>query len=56
MKVYQINITEFLSKTVTIEAENFEEAYNKVVDMYKKEDIVLTPEDHFETTFEWVEE
>ena len=55
-KKFQINITEFLSKTVTVEAENFEEACNKVVDMYKNEDVVLTPDDYLETTFEWVEE
>lgn len=56
MRKYQINITEFLSKTVTVQAETFEDAYDKVVGMYRNEDVVLTADDHLTTTFEQVEE
>ncbi|QFR50216.1 hypothetical protein FJR48_10935 [Sulfurimonas lithotrophica] len=38
---YEINITEVLSKTITVEASSEEEAVNIVSDMYNNEDIVL---------------
>lgn len=55
-KTFKIRIIETLSKTIDVEAENFEEAYRKVVDSYSQEDIVLSAEDYDETDFEWVQE
>ena len=40
---YKVNIEELLSRTVEIEADNEEDAENKV--MYNKEEIVLNADD-----------
>lgn len=55
MAKYKICVTEHLAKTVEVEAKDFDEAYNKVVNMYKNKEIVLTSEDYLETDFEWDE-
>ena len=41
METFKIEIQELLSKTIEIQAENIEEAIEKVNQMYRKEEIVL---------------
>lgn len=41
METFKIEIQELLSKTIEIQAENIEEAIEKVNQMYKNEEIVL---------------
>ena len=50
---YKVNIEELLSRIVEVEADNEEDAENKVRAMYNKEDIVLTKDD-FNEFKEWV--
>lgn len=45
MKEFEVNITETLQKTVTVEAESREEAERMAEDMWRDEDIVLDAED-----------
>lgn len=47
---YSIQITEILNKIVEVEAENENEALDKVKVMYDNEEVVLTPEDKFNPT------
>ena len=42
---YKVEIEEILNRIVEVEAENEDEAYMKVKDMYKKCEVVLTAED-----------
>ena len=41
MKIYKIEITETLQKTIEVETNNTEDALHKVMEMYKNEEIVL---------------
>lgn len=45
MRKYHVHITEKLHTIVAIEAENADEALEKVTDMYKSEEVVLSSED-----------
>lgn len=45
MEKYKIEVQEYLSKIIEIEANNIIEAISKVKLMYKKEEIVLNSED-----------
>ena len=45
MNTYKFEITETLQRMVNIEAANEKEAYEKISNMYKCEDIVLSPDD-----------
>jgi len=45
MNKYKVEIEEILNRIVEVEAENEDEAYMKVKDMYKKCEVVLTAED-----------
>ena len=49
MKTFKIEIQEFLSKIVEIEAENINEAISKVKSKYRKEEIVLDSNDYVTT-------
>ena len=49
MKI-QVRIEEILSKIVEVEADNNIEAVSKVAKMYTDGDIVLTADDHVDTT------
>lgn len=49
MKTFKIEVQEFLSRIVEIEAKNIDEAISKVTEMYQNEEIVLDSED-FVTT------
>ena len=42
---YKIEIKEALSRVVSVEAENLDEAIDKVVDMYDRGEIILVAED-----------
>lgn len=52
MKTYQVEIIETLCRIVSVEAENSEEAYQKVYEAYRQEKIVLTPDDFQDVTIE----
>lgn len=45
MNKYKVEIEETLARIIEIEAENEDEPYMKVKEMYKKCEIVLTAED-----------
>ena len=49
MKKYRIEITETLSRTVDVEAENEEVALEKVRQMYRNSAIILDASDYLET-------
>lgn len=51
-KEFAVNVIETLRKRVVVEAATEDEAYQKVVDMYYNEQVVLTSDDYLETTFE----
>ncbi len=46
MKLYSITVEEVLSKTIIVEAENSEEAYNRVFDAMESDVLVLTSDDY----------
>lgn len=45
METFKIEVQEFLSRIIEIEAKNIDEAISKVKDMYQNEEIVLDSED-----------
>ncbi len=45
MKTFQVEITEILQKIILIDAEDENEAYVKVSDMYENCDIILDADD-----------
>ncbi len=49
MKTFEFEIQEFLSRNIEIEAKNEEEAFFKVKEMYKKEQIILDSSDYVDT-------
>ena len=49
MKTFEFEIQELLSRIVEVDAKNEDEAYRKVKEMYKKEEIVLDSSDFVET-------
>ena len=49
MKTFEFEIQELLSRIVEVEAKNEDEAYRKIKEMYKKEEIVLDSSDFVET-------
>ena len=56
MKTYNIEITETLQRTITINADNEGEALDKVQEMYDNEEIVLDWGDYQDTEIEVVED
>jgi len=52
METFKIEIQEFLSRIVEIEAENIDEAISKVKELYHKEEIVLDSDDYVTTEIE----
>jgi len=46
---FKIEVQEYLSRTVEIEANNSDEALSKVKEQYQKEEIVLDAEDYVTT-------
>ena len=51
-KAFDIEITEVLQKTVSIEARNLSEAIDKAKEQYRKGEIVLTSEDYISTNID----
>ena len=49
MELFKIEIREFLSEIVEIEAENTEDAISKVRKMYRNEEIVLDADNYVTT-------
>jgi hypothetical protein len=49
METFKIEIQEFLSKIIEIEAKNIEEAVTKVKNLYQNEEIVLDFQDYVTT-------
>ena len=45
MKTFEIIVQELLSRTISVQAQNIEEAIEKVNQMYRKTEIVLDAED-----------
>ena len=52
METFKIEVREFLSRIIEIEASSGEEAVSKVKSMYKNEEIVLDSEDYVATEIE----
>lgn len=52
MKIFEFEIKETLSKTIKVESKSKEDAYNKIQEMYKNEEIVLDSSDYIETEIE----
>ena len=50
-KIFQIEIVETLSNIIEISAENEQEALLKAQDMYKKEEVILYPDNLIDTKF-----
>ena len=48
METFEIIIQELLSRTISVQAQNIEEAIDKVNQMYRKTEIVLDAEDFVE--------
>lgn len=55
MSKYTFSITEILERIITIEAENENDAYKKLKDLYYNEEIVLTADDFVDYKFELLE-
>ena len=51
MKKYDIEVEEVLRRVVHVEANNIDEAIDKVEEQYKNEEIVLDSSDYCETNF-----
>ncbi|MCC6516677.1 MAG: DpnD/PcfM family protein [Chitinophagales bacterium] len=52
METFKIEIQEFLSRIVEIEAENIDDAVLKVKEMYRQEEIVLSENNYITTEIE----
>lgn len=51
METFKIEIKETLSRVIEIEANSADEAFSKIENLYKNEEIVLDADDYFETEF-----
>ena len=54
MKSYEVEITETLRRTVTVEARDYDEAISKVREAWKRSEYVLNADDFLEAGFEIV--
>ena len=54
MKSYDVEITEPLRRTVTVEAHDYDEAIDKVHNAWRRSEIVLDADDFLEAGFEIV--
>jgi hypothetical protein len=54
MKSYEVEITETLRRTVTVEARDYDEAVSKVREAWRRSEIVLDADDFLEAGFEVV--
>lgn len=51
MKNYTVVVTEYLTREVIVEAENYTDALDKVEEMWKGAELVLTADDFAEVEF-----
>lgn len=56
MKNYKVQITEYLTKIINIEAETEEEAYDKAKELYNNEEVILDYNDITQTEIEIIRE
>ena len=54
MKSYEVEITETLRRTVTVEARDYDEAISKVREAWRRSEYVLDADDFLEAGFEIV--
>ena len=54
MKSYEVEITETLRRTVTVEAHDYDEAIDKVREAWRRSEYVLDADDFLEAGFEIV--
>ena len=54
MKSYEVEITETLRKTVTVEAHDYDEAISKVRNAWRRSEYVFDADDFLEAGFEIV--
>ena len=54
MKSYEVEITETLRRTVTVEARNYDDAISKVRNAWRRSEYVLDADDFLEAGFEIV--
>ena len=54
MRKYKFEITETLQKQVDIEADSYDEAYQKLRNCYKNSEIVLDSNDYIDTEFKLI--
>ena len=54
MKSYNVEITETLRRTVTVEAHDYDEAISKVREAWRRSEYVLDADDFLEAGFEIV--
>ena len=52
MKSYEVEITETLRRTVTVEARDYDEAISKVREAWRQSEYVLDADDFLEAGFE----
>ena len=52
MKSYEVEITETLRRTVTVEARDYDEAISKVREAWRRSEYVLNADDFLEAGFE----
>jgi hypothetical protein len=56
METFKIEVKETLSRIIEIEANSMDEAYSKVREMYRNEEIVLDENDYVGTDFIEIED
>ena len=56
METFKIEVKETLSRVIEIEASSVDEAFSKIQDLYKKQEIVLDADDFIKTEFLKIEE
>lgn len=56
METFKIEVKEKLSRIIEIEANSMDEAYLKVKEMYRNEEIVLDANDYVDTDFIEIED
>ena len=51
--IYKVIVREVLEREVRVKANDIEEAFDKVEEMYDNEDVVLDADDHISTDLIW---
>ena len=56
MAKYKVEITEYLQRTIEVDAKDENEAYLKVKQMYRNEEIILSADDFIDKEIEVLED